>query len=62
MRIELLSSPSTPVHVMPVDDLMPHRFGMNCECRPRLDCENGSAVVIHTSYDGREMQEKEHEV
>jgi hypothetical protein len=43
------------VHVVPVDDLRPHRFGSDCECQPRVECDvNSDFVVVHHAWDARE--------
>lgn len=45
-------------HIMPIDDLYPHFMKSTCPCVPQvLDQENGR-LVIHNSYDGREIIEK----
>jgi hypothetical protein len=46
-----------PVHVLPVNDLREHvSEGIGCECRPRLI--DGGAVIVHNSFDGREITER----
>jgi len=48
------------VHVMPVNDLKEHEESRFCACRPVLEkpVEGGGTVVIHNSYDGREITER----
>lgn len=46
-------------HVEPANDLKAHVIkGTNCHCKPRVDVQpNGAKIVIHNSYDGRELYE-----
>lgn len=47
------------VNVVPVNDLKPHIDGPDCTCCPRVTCyENGNRVIVHNSYDGREITER----
>lgn len=48
------------VHVLPVDDLKPHEENRLCPCRPSLErvAEADGVVVIHNSFDGREITER----
>jgi len=46
-----------PIHVVPVDDEKAHILSRDCPCEPELDVENGILVVIHRSYDHRELFE-----
>jgi hypothetical protein len=41
------------VHIMPVDEMDMHDFE-NCRCEPRED----EGVIIHASFDGRELYER----
>ncbi len=52
--------PRPPYHVYPVDDLFEHDLtGDTCGCEPVVELfENGSKLVIHNSYDGRELLEQ----
>jgi hypothetical protein len=49
-------------HVFPLDDLLPHTtegHDGQLDCNPRkVILENGNMVVIHRSYDGREIFEQ----
>jgi len=48
-------------HVYPVNDAIPHNLenGGQCDCRPKLDVlENGDILIIHNSWDGREIFEQ----
>lgn len=43
-------------HVYPVNDLKEHDIeSLYCECEPRIDWNN--MIVIHNSYDMREVKE-----
>ena len=43
------------VHVIPMDDLRSHEECSKCHCNPRVDDE--LMVVVHSSFDGRELYE-----
>ena len=46
-------------HVLPVNDFKTHKEDENCHCKPRVEVvENGNKVIVHNSYDGRELNEK----
>lgn len=46
-------------HVYPVSDLKPHETKTrNCECGTRIEQFGVNAVVIHRSFDGREIRER----
>jgi len=46
------------INVMPVNDLRPHSESPACECRPRVEQAGEGSVVIHNSWDGREVFER----
>ena len=47
------------IHVLPVSDLKEHTETDDCECKPRVEyVGEGGKVVIHNSYDGREIVEE----
>ncbi len=48
------------VHVYPLNDLKAHDTeSRNCHCLPTIDLgAAGDAVVIHNSFDGREITEQ----
>ena len=55
-----LASEAGEIHVVPADDLKPHRLTYLCECSPVVEHPEpgqGSDLVIHNSYDGREKFE-----
>lgn len=43
-------------HVIPVNDIWSHLESDDCECEPRIE-EDGH-VIVHNSYDGRELIEE----
>ena len=50
--------PASIWHVLPTDDIRPHREGMDCECQPRLiTVPPAGAVIVHNAWDGREAYE-----
>lgn len=51
---------SDVVHVIPLNDLQEHSadLGAPCTCRPMLKEVDGGLVVVHNSWDGREVLEK----
>jgi len=46
------------VHVLPLNDLKPHEESRQCECRPRVEKQGEGTVVVHNSWDGREILER----
>lgn len=50
------------MHVLPVNDLKEHEESEHCHCQPKVEYEENGKVIIHNSYDGREIFEeaKEH--
>lgn len=50
-------------HVYPVNDLCDHILDVGCACCPSvLYTEDGSYVVAHNSFDGREGLEQAKEI
>lgn len=46
------------IHVYPINDETFHKLnGTDCACSPKLQHINGSTIVIHRSWDGREIDE-----
>lgn len=45
-------------HILPVGDLKEHEEGTACECEPNVILENGDMIIVHNSYDGRELFEE----
>lgn len=52
---------SADQHVIPLNDLKEHSHeDRKCKCKASIDVQdNGVAVVVHNSYDGREFFEQE---
>jgi len=48
------------IHVLPVNDLKEHTETDDCACHPRIEYVGGEGgkVVVHNSYDGREVYEQ----
>lgn len=46
------------IHIIPVNDLKEHEELTTCECCPSVQFENGEMIVVHNSFDGRELKEK----
>jgi len=45
-------------HVYPIDDLIPHNIGSEkCDCNPIIKCYPNAKVIIHNSWDQREIWE-----
>lgn len=55
---------SETTHVYPLNDLREHTVDGDdghvgkCDCNPRIEWVNGSRLVVHNSYDGRELLEE----
>lgn len=45
-------------HVLPVNDLKEHEESENCNCGPETEYYENGMVIIHNSYDGREIVEE----
>jgi hypothetical protein len=47
------------IHVLPVNDSEEHILDSTCSCNPQIEnAENGHLLVIHNSFDGRELIEE----
>ena len=47
------------IHVYPVNDKYEHTLeGKDCMCVPRVELEGATLIIIHNSYDGREVIEE----
>lgn len=48
------------MHVSPVNDLKEHNIEdfINCNCNPKVEVINNNFMIIHNSYDGREIIEE----
>ena len=47
------------IHVLPVNDLMAHEEIRQCWCRPTVDADAATPIVVHHSADGREYFERD---
>lgn len=46
-------------HILPINDLKEHEEISTCECMPKVEIQgNGDLLIIHNSFDGREIIEK----
>ena len=46
-------------NILPMNDLKEHIEESTCECGTSIEIlENGDMMIIHNSYDGREILEK----
>lgn len=45
------------IHVLPINDLEEHEELSTCKCSPKLIEENGELILIHNSFDRREVIE-----
>jgi len=51
------------IHVLPVDDLEPHdEEETTCKCEPRVEFVEGGILVVHNSFDNREIIEQVNEI
>lgn len=51
------------IHILPVDDSEIHSiFGTICRCNPIPKNENGNVILIHQSFDLREVVEEAYSV
>ena len=46
-------------HVIPTNDLKEHTESDKCECKPTIKYVNRSMIIVHNSYDSRDVIEKE---
>lgn len=44
------------INIIPLNDLKPHTEDSTCECKPSLIIEEGEMIIVHNSYDGRELK------
>lgn len=45
------------IHVIPTSDIKEHHYNTHCHCNPKLVMESGSMIVVHNSFDEREILE-----
>ena len=47
------------IHVLPINDTHKHEeVSYKCLCNPKLMLENDHLIVVHNSWDGRELHEQ----
>lgn len=47
------------IHVYPINDLENHVLtGTDCPCKPRVEVEGATLVIIHNAFDKREVVEQ----
>jgi len=46
------------VNVIPLGDLKPHIESADCECCPTVEVIGASLLIVHNSYDHREIIEQ----
>lgn len=50
------------IHVYPLNDKKTHKLkGVDCECNPKIEVNGANLLIIHNSYDNREVMEQIHE-
>lgn len=49
-------------NIIPVNDLKEHIGSVGCECSPKVIFEEGEMIVVHNSYDRRELIEEAIEI
>ena len=51
-------------HVIPTKDLEEHEELSTCKCNPKVEIleESGAVLIIHNSFDGRELVEQANEI
>ena len=47
------------IHVLPINDIREHTEETCCECCPTVEWNHDEGLVIHNSFDGRELQERQ---
>ena len=45
-------------NILPTNDLKEHTEDSTCECNPKIFFENGEMIIVHNSYDKRELVEE----
>lgn len=50
------------IHVLPVNDIEDHEEFSTCKCEPKVIIENGEMIIIHNSFDYREIIEQTREI
>ena len=50
------------INVLPANDLEEHEESSACPCRPAVELINDELLVVHNSYDHREIVEQAYDV
>lgn len=50
------------INILPRNDIKEHVEDITCACGPEVIIENGEMIIIHNSYDRREVMEFVNEV
>jgi len=59
----LKSSYEMIISILPIHDTKPHIEDSTCECEPEIKIiETGDIIMVHNSFDGREIIEKINEL
>lgn len=45
-------------HVLQINDIKEHEEASTCQCDPKVMHEDGDMIIVHNSYDGRELFEE----
>lgn len=45
------------VHIIPCKDIKEHKQNKKCKCKPRVERHKKGSIIVHNSYDGREIKE-----
>ena len=46
-------------HILPINDLEEHKELSTCKCNPEMQVlENGDMMIVHNSFDKREIIER----
>ena len=51
------------LNILPINDLEEHEETSTCKCEPSIEIlEDGELMIIHNSFDGRELVEEFYEI
>jgi hypothetical protein len=45
------------INILPINDLKQHIESEFCKCKPRVEYCCNSCIIVHNSWDGRELVE-----
>jgi hypothetical protein len=46
------------LHILPINDIEEHEELSTCKCNPKLIEEKGELILVHNSFDKREVIER----